>query len=241
MHIFDRLSRRRFVSGAASAAAGLAASCAFAESIGGERSAPQAATEGFTPDVEIELIAKRDSVRIFPSKATDVWRFAGNLVKGPPNTLTAAPDSYLGPTMRFVKGQKIRIRLKNELPEETIAHWHGLHVPMLADGHPMAAIAPGGTYVYEFEMRNRASFYFYHPHPHEATATQVYRGLAGAIIVEDEEERALGLPSGEFEIPLVIQDRSFTRENQLFYSDDMHTSMFGFHGDTVLVLSLIHI
>ena len=85
-------------------------------------------------------------------------------------------------------------RLKNELPEQTITHWHGLHVPMEADGHPMAAIEPGQTYVYEFEMRNRAGLNFYHPHTHEATATQVYRGLAGAMVVEDEEERALGLP-----------------------------------------------
>jgi FtsP/CotA-like multicopper oxidase with cupredoxin domain len=121
------------------------------------------------------------------------------------------------------------------LPEETITHWHGLHVPMLMDGHPAAAIDPGETYVYEFEIRNRAGMYFYHPHTHEKTATQVYRGLAGAMIVEDEEERALGLPSGEFEIPLVIQDRAFDGDNQLAYGGDMHTSMFGFYGDRVLV------
>ena len=164
-----------------------------------------------------------------------MWRYVGNLIKGPPNALTALPDAYLGPLLRFKKGQKVRIRLRNELPEETITHWHGLHVPMLMDGHPTAAIDPGETYVYEFEIRNRAGMYFYHPHTHEKTATQVYRGLAGAIIVEDEEERALGLPSGEFEIPLVIQDRSFDDDNQLAYGGDMHTSMFGFYGDRVLV------
>ena len=164
-----------------------------------------------------------------------MWRYVGNLIKGPPNALTALPDAYLGPLLRFTKGQKVRIRLRNELPEETITHWHGLHVPMLMDGHPTAAIDPGETYVYEFEIRNRAGMYFYHPHTHEKTATQVYRGLAGAIIIEDEEERALGLPSGEFEIPLVIQDRSFDDDNQLAYGGDMHTSMFGFYGDRVLV------
>ncbi|MBL1257620.1 multicopper oxidase family protein [Methylocystis sp. Sn-Cys] len=196
---------------------------------------PRTASESFNPDVDIELACKTDSVRILSGDATKVWRYAGNLLKGPANTLTSLPDSYLGPVMRFVKGQKIRIRLKNELPEPTITHWHGLHVPMEADGHPMAAIDPGQTYVYEFEMRNRAGFNFYHPHTHEATATQVYRGLAGGIIVEDEEERALGLPSGEFEIPIVLQDRSFTDDNQLFYGGGMHRSMFGFYGDSVLV------
>ena len=168
---------------------------------------------------------------ILDGRATGVWRYSANLLKGPENTLTTLPDSYLGPLMRFQKGQKIRIRLRNGLPEPTITHWHGLHVPMLMDGHPMYAIDPGETFVYEFEMRNRAGLYFYHPHPHEATATQVYRGLAGAIIVGDDEEKALELPSGEFEIPIVLQDRSFNDDNQLVYGGGMHAQMVGFQGD----------
>jgi len=221
-------TRRGFLLSAAAVAAPSLA-------LGENGRAPDAAPESFNPDVEIELICKRDAAQILSGRPTQVWRYVGNLIKGPPNTLTVVPDSYLGPLMRFVKGQKIRIRLRNELPEHTITHWHGLHVPMAADGHPSSAIDPGQTYVYEFEVLNRASMNFYHPHTHEATATQVYRGLAGGLIVEDEEERALGLPSGEYEVPLVIQDRSFDSENQLSYGDDMHTSMFGFHADRVLV------
>lgn len=230
MHNRLGLSRRGFLMTAAALAA---PAFAFGEGMG--RKTPRAATEGFNPDVDIELICKREAVPILDGKPTQVWRYAGNLLKGPANTLTSLPDSYLGPLMRFVKGQKIRIRLRNDLPEETITHWHGLHVPMDADGHPAAAIDPGQTYVYEFEMRNRASFNFYHPHTHEATATQVYHGLAGAIVVEDEEERALGLPSGEFEIPLVLQDRSFDDANQLAYWGGMHRDMFGFYGERILV------
>jgi len=77
-------------------------------------------------------------------------------------------------------------------------------------------------------MLNRASMDVYHPHPHEATATQVYHGLAGAILVNDEEERALGLPSGEYEVPIVIQDRTFDDQNQLVYGGGMHARRFGF-------------
>ncbi|MEF3366995.1 multicopper oxidase family protein [Methylocystis sp. 9N] len=232
MQRLAQLSRRGFLLGAAAVAAPWRA---YGEGHAMGRIAPNQASESFNPDVEIELVCKRDQAQILSGKPTKVWRYAGNLLKGPPNALTASVEGYLGPLMRFVKGQKIRIRLRNDLPEETITHWHGLHVPMLMDGHPMAAIDPGQTYVYEFEMRNRASMYFYHPHTHEATATQVYRGLAGAIIVEDEEERALGLPAGEFEIPLIIQDRSFDDDNRLAYGGDMHTSMFGFYGDRILV------
>ena len=105
---------------------------------------------------------------------------------------------------------------------------------MLMDGHPIYAIDPGETFVYEFEIRNRAGLYFYHPHTHEATATQVYRGLAGAIIVNYYEEKALELPSGEFEIPIVLQDRSFNDDNQLVYSGDARPDG-RFSGDHVLV------
>ncbi len=227
------VSRRGFLFGAGAVAA-IGAS-AYGEGHAMRRIAPNRASEAFDPDVELELICKRDETSILTGRPTRVWRYAGHLIKGPANALTATPDAYLGPLLRFSKGQKVRIRLRNELPEETITHWHGLHVPMLMDGHPTAAIDPGETYVYEFDIRNRAGMYFYHPHTHEKTATQVYRGLAGAIIVEDEEERALALPSGAFEIPLVIQDRSFDDDNQLAYGDDMHTRMFGFYGDRALV------
>ncbi len=227
------LTRRGFM--LSTGAFALAPALAFGEQPGAGAKAGTVASPDFAADVEIDLICQRDVVSIMKGAPTKVWRYAGELVKGPQNTLTPVPGAYLGPTLRFVKGQKIRIRLKNDLPEDTIAHWHGLHVPMAADGHPSAAIAPGASYVYEFELRNRAGMNFYHPHTHEATATQVYRGLAGLIMVEDEEERAIGLPGGEFEIPLVIQDRSFDRDNQLVYGGGMHRDMFGFYGDVVLV------
>jgi len=227
------LNRRSFLLSAG--AVGLTPALAFGQHTGAGEKAGAVASPDFAADVDINLICQRDVVQILKGAPTKVWRYAGELLKGPENTLTPVSGAYLGPTLRFVKGQKIRIRLKNDLPEETIAHWHGLHVPMAADGHPSAAIAPGASYVYEFEMRNRASMNFYHPHTHEATATQVYRGLAGLVMVEDEEERALGLPGGEFEIPLVIQDRSFGQDNQLLYGGGMHRDMFGFYGDAVLV------
>lgn len=203
------------------------------------RRAPSGASPNFNPDVEIELVCRPDVVPIFDGRPTRVWRYVASLVKGPENTLVTLPNSYLGDTLRFWTGQKIRIHLRSELPEPTITHWHGLHVPMPMDGHPLYAIDRGETFVYEFEMLNRASMNFYHPHPHEATATQVYHGLAGAILINDEEERALELPSGEFEIPIVIQDRSFDDENQLVYDSGMHGHMHGqmsgFHGDRILV------
>ena len=197
--------------------------------------APNKASPNFKPDVEIDLFCKPSEVSILPGQATRVQQYFAKLVKGPANTLTEIPGSYLGPVLRFQKGQKIRINLHSQLDEPTITHWHGLHVPALMDGHPLYAINKGQTFVYEFEMLNRASMNIYHPHPHNITAKQVYHGLAGAILVNDEEESRLELPSGEYEIPIVIQDKRFDEQNQLVYASHMRDRMMGFYGDRVLV------
>jgi FtsP/CotA-like multicopper oxidase with cupredoxin domain len=196
---------------------------------------PRKATANFKPDVELELFCQNTVMQILEGKKTAVQRYTAKLVHGPEQSLTQLANSYLGPVIRLQTGQKVRIHLINQLPEPTITHWHGLHVPMEVDGHPMYAIKSGQRFVYEFEVRNRASMNIYHPHPHEATAKQVYHGLAGAIIINDPEETALELPSGEFEIPVVIQDKLFDTDNQLIYDPGMHGSMFGFYGNRILV------
>jgi len=227
-----KFSRRRLLAGLGLGAAGLAASRAFAE-------APPVplkwASPSFNPDVEIELVAAPERVQILDGAPTTVWRYGAKLSKGPEGTLTRLNDSYLGELMRLRTGQRVRITLRNALPQPNIAHWHGLHVPYEADGHPAYAIAPGASYLYEFEVRNRAGLYFYHPHTHEMTATQVYRGLGGGILVNDAEEEALGLPSGAFELPIVLQDRSFNERNELVYDVGMHERMTGFQGERILV------
>lgn len=199
------------------------------------RLAPNKASPNFKPDVEIELACRSNAVSILPGKQTLVQQYFGKLLKGPENTLTEIPGSYLGPVIRLQKGQKVRFHLINKLPEVTITHWHGLHVPANMDGHPLYAIDPGQKYVYEFEVLNRAGMNIYHPHPHEITAKQVYHGLAGALFVNDAEEAALQLPSDEYEIPIVIQDKLFDEENQLIYVRNMHDRMTGFYGDRILV------
>ncbi len=191
---------------------------------------------GFVPDVELLLTAAPDEVVVLPGAPTRVWRFSGRLLKGAANTLQTLPGSYLGPVIRLRRGQKVRVRFANQLAEESIVHWHGLDVPASADGHPRLAVDRGREYVYEFEVTNRAGTYWYHPHPHMRTGAQVYQGLAGLLLVEDEEERRLELPSGGTELLCVIQDRQFDARNQLvFHSGVMMDMMNGFLGDRVLV------
>lgn len=160
-------------------------------------------------------------------------------MKGPPQSLHAIPDSYLGPILRLRKGQKVRIRFTNALPEPSIVHWHGMDMPSAMDGHPHSVIDPQNEFIYEFEVTNRAGTYWYHPHPHNRTGPQVYGGLAGLLLVSDAEERALNLPSGLEELICVLQDRSFDARNQLTYVPSGMGGMMehaqGFLGDRVLV------
>ena len=189
----------------------------------------------FEPDVEIALTALPAEVSILSGAPTRVWRFTGRVLKGPVQSLQTMPDSYLGPTLRLRRGQKVRIRFENRLPDPSIVHWHGLDVPEKADGHPRLAVPTGGDYVYDFEVTNRAGTYWYHPHPHMQTGPQVYKGLAGLLIVTDDEDAALDLPSGEQELSWVLQDRRFDAKNQLVYSTAMMDMETGFLGDRVLV------
>lgn len=188
------------------------------------------------PDVEIALQAIPADVNILPGKATRVWQYQGRVIRGDPNSLQTMPGSYLGPVFRLRKGQRVRITFTNNLPEQSIVHWHGLRVPDDMDGHPRFAIAPGKTYEYEYQVVNRAGTYWYHPHPNMLTGPQVYNGMAGLFLVSDDEESAAGLPAGEFDIPLVIQDRSFDDQNQLVYMTPGTNDMtMGFLGDTIMV------
>jgi blue copper oxidase len=191
------------------------------------------------PDVEIRLVAKPDVQQIFPGPPTEIWRYQGEVLKGPSDTLVSLPDSYLGPTIKLKPGTQLRIYFSNELPEQSIVHWHGLHVPDHADGHPRLAVGSGETYVYNFRVMDRAGTYWYHPHPHGRTGPQVYLGLAGLFLIHDDEESSLDLPAAERDLPIVIQDRVFDRTNQLVYSNsDMMSQMLGMLGDEILVNGL---
>lgn len=135
----------------------------------------------------------------------------------------------------FERGSIARIPFVNKYTSPISIHWHGLDVPALMDGHPKDAFSVGTTREYSFPVLNRAGMYFFHSHSHMATAREVHMGLAGLVLVRDEEERALGLPSGEFELPVMIQDVRADALGQVFYSPTMNDMMNGWMGNRVLV------
>jgi FtsP/CotA-like multicopper oxidase with cupredoxin domain len=127
--------------------------------------------------------------------------------------------SLPSPLIRIRQGERFRVTLDNQLPDDLILHWHGLTPPEHSDGHPRLAVPRGGRYDYDFPVENRAGTYWYHSHTHWRTAKHTALGIGGMLLVEDDEERALGLPAGEYEIPIILQDRKLDAEGRITYSD----------------------
>jgi FtsP/CotA-like multicopper oxidase with cupredoxin domain len=143
--------------------------------------------------------------------------------------------SFLGPTLRAKRGEKVAVNFSNELERTTSVHWHGMHLPAAMDGGPHQEVAPGGTWRPAWEIDQPGATLWYHPHPHGETEDQVYRGLAGMFILDDEDTAASRVPSeyGVDDIPVIVQDKQFTEDGQLTLQHDGNE--IGLLGSTVMV------
>ena len=158
------------------------------------------------------------------------------------NTATYGVNgSYLGPTLLMRRGETVSVNYTNNLSEETTMHGHGMHVPAAMDGGPHQIIAPGQSWSAQYVVNQKACTNWYHPHRVGTTARQVYMGLAGMIIIEDDESMSLNLPKryGIDDIPLVVQDKNFDSNGQINYSPSMMQIRQGYMGDTFLVNGVI--
>jgi len=118
-------------------------------------------------------------------------------------------------------------------PVPLVVHLHGAEVPSAFDGGPESWFTPrykitGPGYVsnrYVYPNRQEATTLFYHDHALGATRLNVYAGLAGFYFLRDDRDTGLpsnpiGLPAGDYEIELALQDRMFDSNGQLFFPDE---------------------
>jgi spore coat protein A, manganese oxidase len=162
----------------------------------------------------------------------------------PPTTLWGYNGSWPGPTIEMRRNRPIRVAWANGLPrrhflpldytvhgeEETVpavravVHVHGAQVLPEHDGYPDAwNTADGRTGAFYkpgtnlFSNAQPAATLWYHDHAIGITRLNIYAGLAGFYLIRDEEEDALNLPKGPFEVPLMLQDRLFLPDGSLLY------------------------
>ncbi len=169
-----------------------------------------------------ELNARPGTSSFFKGSRTETYGYNGD---------------YLGPTLRLRRGEKVRMRVKNSVREATTVHWHGMELPAEMDGGPHQVIPAGETWEAVFRVDQQAATLWYHPHLFGNTGRQVYRGLAGMIIIEDDISNKLNLPHtyGVNDIPLVVQDRRFYSDGSFSYRLSGHDVMNGLIGNVHLV------
>lgn len=145
--------------------------------------------------------------------------------------------AYLGPAVCVRRGETVIAQVSNSIPQSITMHWHGLIIPGAADGGPHQVIPPGKSWQTELSIDQPAATLWFHPHLYPLTAELVVKGLAGLLIVDDEEADRLPLPKqwGIDDIPLIIQDRCFTPDGQFFDRLNIVAVTSGYIGDIVLV------
>jgi spore coat protein A, manganese oxidase len=186
----------------------------------------------------------------------------------PPTTIWGYNGIWPGPTMEVRSGVPVKIKYHNDalptthpLPVDptlhgseadkpqvrNVVHLHGLKVMPESDGYPEAWISPDGitgpvlynpdAFVYPNDQQS--TLLWYHDHTLGITRLNMIMGLAGAYIIRDAVEDSLNLPKGQFEIPLIMQDRLFNPDGSFLYPiADGGTHQFWipeFFGDTMCV------
>ena len=144
--------------------------------------------------------------------------------------------AHLAPTLRAQRGETVRVDVRNDLPETSSLHWHGMHVPAAADGGPHQLLRPGSTWSPTWTVDQPAATTWYHPHAHGTTAEHVRRGVYGMFLVDDPAAAPAGLPGtyGVDDVPVMLQDAGFTPDGQL-RAGRWGPSPLGATGDTLLV------
>jgi suppressor of ftsI len=166
-------------------------------------------------------------------------------VAGQAATMALYEGSLPGPTLRVRPGDRLRVNLVNSLPPDaaflcplpssdqasdamhemscaTNLHVHGLHVSPLGNSDNIFLnIDPGERFQYEYQIPadHPPGLYWYHPHVHGSVHTQLFAGMAGAIIIEGELDRLPGI-AGLRERLLMLQTTQFAADGTVLPQED---------------------
>jgi spore coat protein A len=156
----------------------------------------------------------------------------------PPTRLWGFDGQYPGPSFEATRGVPIEVEWDNQLPLQhlfqidpsihgamppapavrTVPHLHGARTDSQSDGLPERWFVPGHSAHYSYPNTQAAATLWYHDHAVGITRLNVYAGLSGFYLLRDAEELAMNLPSGKYEIPMLVQDRTLDDAGQLLYA-----------------------
>jgi spore coat protein A, manganese oxidase len=221
------LPLRRFVSGQTSLANRIASS-----------KLPKPFTIPFAVPGTLAPVYSDDSADYYN---VDMKAGQAEIIPGYKSNVYTYNGSVPGPTIRATQGRGVVVRHNNKLPAMndqygyqpwTSVHLHGSPSLPQYDGYASDITLPGQSKDYYYDNNEDARMLWYHDHGVHHTAQNVYQGLFALYLLSDPSEQALGLPSGEFDVPLMLGDMMFdTAGNPLFTLEDES----GMWGDVILV------
>ena len=176
----------------------------------------------------------------------------------PPTSFWGYLGMCPGPTFEIHRGQPILVEWVNELPQKhflpidhtlhgaeddkpevrTVVHLHGGRTPPDSDGYPEDWFVPGKSGTCYYPNQQDAAALFYHDHAMGITRLNAVAGLTGLYLIRDELEATLPLPRGPREVPLVLFDRSFHTDGQIYYPESGHPGspwVSEYYGSAILV------
>ena len=151
--------------------------------------------------VEVNITAAVTTLSLQPGVTSEVFAYNGTVP---------------GPTLDLREGDHVIVHFRNNLPEPTTVHWHGIHLPFDSDGSPFQPLKPGETHDYSFTVRpGTAGTYWYHPHPDRRTGFQIGKGLFGAIVVHAADDPLPAMP----EKLIILSDNRFLKDGAIDFPD----------------------
>ena len=196
---------------------------------------PKRSYEGGKRPLDVyEITMQKAWVQLAPElEPTEIWGYNG-MTPGPIIRQRGGfrdEDKGRSSLVRFINKLGSTIEDGKEVPIKTTVHLHGMASLPQYDGHAEDLTPPDHFKDY-FYPNDRAATIWYHDHAIDKTARNVYMGLAGMYIVEDEEERQFNLPKGDYDVPLILQDVRLARDDSLLFNDRGQLSQYG---DIILV------
>jgi spore coat protein A, manganese oxidase len=176
----------------------------------------------------------------------------------PPTRMWSYGPTALAPLIEARSNEPLEITWVNNLPSKhflpidhslhgcgtdvpdvrAIAHLHGAKVPSKDDGYPEDWFPSGKSRTCHYPLRQEAATLWYHDHAMGLNRLNSYAGLFGMFLLRDKFEDSLNLPSGKYEVPLILYDRDFTTSGQLLYDtsgDPEHPWIPEFSADGILI------
>jgi len=147
----------------------------------------------------------------------DITPATAELIPGVGTPVLTYGGQFTGPLIRATTGRPVEIRFTNRLTGETNVHLHGGHTPAASDGHPSELIRPGGSRTYRYPNKQQGATLWFHDHSHHNEAEYIYRGLHALYVIDDPAEQRLGLPGGDYDVPIMVRDGHFDEQGGLFF------------------------